>query len=349
MVSAAFIVLALLLALAVFAAVLWPLRRQSRTLALGLGGAGIALVAALYLFKGTPAALQTANTAAPASLDDAIARLERALADNPDQAEGWALLGRAYAGSNRPAEAAKAYAKAVGLAPGEPDLLVEAAQARADIDPQHRFDAQATVWLDQALKLQPDHQRARWFAGIARRQQGRPAEAAQLWASLLPDVDAATAASLRPQIDAARADAGLPPLPAPIAQSAHAHAHALLKLRVELAPELQSRLRPGAVLFVFARQADGAPMPVAAKRLPVGTFPLDVELGDDDSPMPTLHLSQVGRASVQARISLSGQPQAAAGDLESAVLDAVPAAAGAAPTTLSLRIDRIAGNGEARR
>lgn len=343
MVSAAFVALALLLALAVFAAVLWPLRRQSRGLALSLGGAGMALVAVLYLLDGTPAALQAGNAAAPASLDEAIARLEHALADNPDQAEGWALLGRAYAGSNRPADAARAYAKAAGLAPGEPDLLVEAAQARADIDPQHRFDAQATGWLDQALKLQPEHQRARWFAGIARRQQGHPAEAAQLWASLLPDVDAATAASLRPQIDAARADAGLPPLPAATS------ARALLKLHVELAPELQSQLHPGAVLFVFARQAEGAPMPVAAKRLPATAFPVDVELSDDDSPMPTLHLSQVGHAGVQARISLSGRPEAAPGDLESAVITAVPAAANAEPSPLALRIDSIATDTATRR
>ena len=52
MVSAAFVALALLLALAVFAAVLWPLRRQSRGLALSLGGAGMALVAAALVANG---------------------------------------------------------------------------------------------------------------------------------------------------------------------------------------------------------------------------------------------------------------------------------------------------------
>jgi cytochrome c-type biogenesis protein CcmH len=304
MVSAAFVALALLLALAVFAAVLWPLRRQSRGLALSLGGAGMALVAVLYLLDGTPAALQAGNAAAPASLDEAIARLEHALADNPDQAEGWALLGRAYAGSNRLADAARAYAKAAGLAPGEPDLLVEAAQARADIDPQHRFDAQATGWLDQALKLQPEHQRAAGLpASPAASRAIRPKprscgrRCCPMW--MPPPPPACARRSTLP----ARMRACRPCL--------RPSARALLKLHVELAPELQSQLRPGAVLFVFVRQAEGAPMPVAAKRLPATAFPVDVELSDDDSPMPTLHLSQVGHAGVQARISLSGRPEAA--------------------------------------
>ncbi len=341
MVSAGFAALVPTLALAVFAAVLWPLRRQSRGLALALGLAGVAAVAALYLWRGTPAALRAHDAVPAASLDAAMARLEQALAENPEQPEGWALLGQAYASRQRPAEAAAAYARAVALAPDEAELLVEAAQARADTDPRHRFDAQATAWLDRALERQPGHQRARWFAGIARRQQGRPAEAAELWASLLPDVDAATAAGLRPQIDAARAAAGLPPLPDA------SPAPALLQLHVELAPELHARLGPGAVLFVSARPADAAAsMPVAARRVPAPTFPLDLELGDGDGPMPTLRLSQAGPVRLQARIAPDGRAQPAPGDLQSAPVLAMPARAGTAAVPVVLRIDRtVAGDG----
>ena len=135
MVSAGFAALVPTLALAVFAAVLWPLRRQSRGLALALGLAGVAAVAALYLWRGTPAALRAHDAVPAASLDAAMARLEQALAENPEQPEGWALLGQAYASRQRPAEAAAAYARAVALAPVPAIAGIGAAACAAVICP----------------------------------------------------------------------------------------------------------------------------------------------------------------------------------------------------------------------
>ena len=96
-------------------------------------------------------------------------------------------------------------------------------------------------------------------------------------------------------------------------------APALLQLHVELAPELHARLGPGAVLFVSARPADAAAsMPVAARRVPAPTFPLDLELGDGDGPMPTARLSSLQEVEVLARLSRSGDAARQAGDVESA-------------------------------
>jgi cytochrome c-type biogenesis protein CcmH len=178
------------------------------------------------------------------------------------------------------------------------------------------------------------HQRARWFLGIAQRQARQPAEAAKTWEPLLGVVDAATAESLLAQINAARAEAGLAALPAP----ATAKPSPLLRVTVDLAPELKARLAANDTLFVIARQPDGPPMPVAVKRVAATGFPVTVELGDGDSPMPTLKLSQVPAVEILARVSRQGVANRATGNLESAPLPAQPKA-GAAYT---LRIDRIA-------
>ena len=108
-------------------------------------------------------------------------------------------------------------------------------------------------------------------------------------------------------------------------------------MTVDLAPELKAKFGPNDVVFVIARQLDGPPMPVAVKRVPAGSFPLTVELGDGDSPMPTMKLSQVGAVELLARISRQGDASRSAGDLESASQVAQPKAG----NRYALRIDRV--------
>ena len=43
--------------------------------------------------------------------------------------------------------------------------------------------------LEKAVAINPDHQRALWFVGLAQRQEGKHAEAAKTWEPLLAKVD----------------------------------------------------------------------------------------------------------------------------------------------------------------
>lgn len=90
----------------------------------------------------------------------------------------------------------------------------------------------------------------------------------------------------------------------------------MLKLAVSLAPELAERLDPQATLFVFARAAEGPPMPLAVYRGKAGELPLAVQLDDSMAMMPTAKLSQFERWIVTARVSRAGQVQALSGDLQ---------------------------------
>ena len=310
-----FVIAGLVLAVLTLAYVLRPLWRTRRV-------AGIAVIAGLtlatattYFAIGTPAALDPAQREMPRTLEDAIVKLEGELQRDPNQVEGWRLLARAYIAQGNAAKASDALARALKLAPDDPDLLAEGAEMRALAAPERRFDAEGVAMLRHAIELQPMHQRARWFLGIAQRQASQPAEAARTWEPLLSVVDAAAAAPLRAQIDAARAEAGLSPLPAATA-AAQTPAQGGLKVKVSIAPELAAKIPPNATLFVIARQAGGPPMPVAVEKLPAAGFPREVVLDDGDSPMPTMKLSQLEAVDVLARVSASGDAMPKSGDLE---------------------------------
>lgn len=312
---ALFVALAVLLTIAVAVLFAWPLRRRATTQFAGIAITIAVLTAGLYLLIGTPAALDPAAREAPQTMREAIAQLQAELRRNPQQAEGWLLLGRALAQQQQFAQSRDAYARAADLLPDNNDVQVEYAEASALAHPQRRFDANAVALLQGVLERDPRHQRGRWFLGIAQRQAGEDAAAAQTWEPLLEQVDARTAASLRPQIDAARADAGLAPLP-PAAESAGANA---LTVNVALDPEFAARVRlpANASVFVIARVPDGPAMPVAVEKHPLQALPLTIILDDGDSPMPTQKLSALQEVELIARLSASGNAIRQQGDLES--------------------------------
>ena len=166
--TAMFAALASVVVVAVLGWVLRPAARGHR--GAWIGAVLLLAVATLGLYRlvGTPAALEQVPVphAAPLaaagtaqSLEEAIAQLRAELERNPNQPDGWALLARSLTATGDLASARDAYELAVKLAPDEPALLVDAAEARAMADPQRLFDAQAVTWLGRALELEPGHQR----------------------------------------------------------------------------------------------------------------------------------------------------------------------------------------------
>lgn len=312
-----FVAIALVLTLAVLAAVLWPLWGGSRGLAVAALITLSVATFALYRITGTPAGIDSVVRTMPTTLEEAVAELEATLRRSPNEPEGWRLLGQSYTTQERHAEAQEAYAQAVKLMPDDATLLVEAAQARLYANPDRRLDEQATTLLRRALAVDPQHQRAAWFLGMAQRQALQPADAARTWESLLPRVDAATARSLRVQIDGARSEAGLPPLPA---LESPAVALGALTVKVSLDPDFAARvrLRGDASVFVIARVPDGPPMPVAVEKHSLQDLPLTLTLDDSDSLMPTRKLSELKEVELLARLSSSGDATRQEGDLESA-------------------------------
>ena len=322
-----FVLVAIGMTLATLALLTPALRRGAPRVALAVGALVPVLVAAMYLIVGTPAALDPDEVRAPDSLAEAVTRLEDDLRRDPRQPEGWLLLGRAYAGLDRPDAARDAIGRAARLLPDDDGLQVEYAQARAHADPGRRFDAEAVRILREVLARTPDHQHARWFLGIAQRQAGDDAGAVATWTPLLAQLDAGTAATLRAQIDVARAAAGLPVAADDDAATPPASHAVRVRVQLDEAARAQlARMPPTAQVYAIARATDGTPMPVAVQRHAPGAWPLEIVLDDGDAPMPTQRLSTLDAIEVSARLSATGSADRANGDLEStSVRVALPA------------------------
>ncbi|MFJ4054546.1 c-type cytochrome biogenesis protein CcmI [Pseudomonas sp. NPDC089743] len=259
----------------------------------------------LYLHFGAADKVQLTQefAAAPKTMEEMTTRLERAVQAQPDSAEGLYFLGRAYMAEQRPADAAKAYERAVALAGRQPELLGQWAQALY-FAANKQWSAQVQALTDEALKADPNEVTSLGLRGIAAFEGERYQEAIDYWNRLLaqlPEGDASRAA-LQGGIDRAAerlgGNAGKPATPVA----------ARLKVRVELAPALKDEVQPGDAVFIFARASNGPPMPLAAKRVTVAQLPLEVELSDADAMMPQMKLSDFAEVQLVARVSRAGQP-----------------------------------------
>ncbi|MBK0058049.1 c-type cytochrome biogenesis protein CcmI [Pseudomonas sp. S44] len=238
---------------------------------------------------------------APKTMQEMTTRLERAVQAQPDSAEGLYFLGRAYMADQRPADAAKAFERAVALAGREPELLGQWAQAQY-FAADKQWSAQLQSLTDEALKADPNEVTSLGLRGIAAFEGERYQEAIDYWQRLLaqlPEGDASRAA-LQGGIDRAadklKADGGKP------VQAAS------LTVRVELAAALKDKVKPDDTVFIFARASNGPPMPLAAKRVTVAQLPIEVQLSDADAMMPQMKLSDFAEVQLVARVSRAGQP-----------------------------------------
>ncbi|MFY7837492.1 MAG: TPR domain-containing protein [Novosphingobium sp.] len=157
-------------------------------IALGAGG--------MAMMRGpeTPPPPAEPPPAAPSqqpSVDDVIAKLEAKLAETPDDAEGWRMLGWSYFQTERYAESATALKKATKLDPenaqtwsflGEALVLASKEEGRMPRDARAAFD--------KAIKLDPKDARARYFQAVAMDLGGRHRQAINAWFDLLEDTPA---------------------------------------------------------------------------------------------------------------------------------------------------------------
>ncbi len=85
---------------------------------------------------------------------------------------------------------------------------------------------------------------------------------------------------------------------------------------VKLSPKLASRVSPTDTVFIFARAAEGPPMPLAVVRKRVRDLPASFSLDDSMAMAAGLKLSGFPRVVVGARISKSGNATPQPGDLQ---------------------------------
>jgi cytochrome c-type biogenesis protein CcmH len=327
-----FLVIAAVMAAVAAAVVALPLLRDGQSRVLGALVAVIVVGAAAGLYPlwsnwnwHAPAPSQA--TAGP-DVAAMVAKLESHLRDQPNDMNGWLMLGRSYVALNRLDDAIVAYDHAQQLDGGSAEAamgLGEAMSLRAggEITPP------AVQLFERALVLAPTNPKALLYGGFAAAVRGDRALARTRWQALK---DLHPPPQIAQMLDQRIAELGPPPgggageaanaapagtssSPAGTSTSAGSFGPAQVTVNISIAPNLKSRLSTEVPLFVFAREPGSQGPPLAAKRLTSAALGTQVLLSPADSMLPGRVLASGQRVSITARVSFSGQPMPSAGDL----------------------------------
>ena len=297
--------------------------RHTRAAALALALAVPICALAVYVTVGNPRAIlpQTAEGANPHGLsaqqfEALVSRLAGRLKDNPEDAEGWMMLGRSYAVLGRFVESSEAYAKAAARMPRDAQLLADYADALA-MAQGRTLQGEPEKILLRALTIDPDNVKALLLAGTAAFNRSDGAAAVRHWERVLELLPAESDMIQRVQasIAEARSLSGSPSGKAQIAKPAQAQGGRVSGM-VRLAPELAGKVAPGDTVFIFARAAEGPRMPLAILRKRGSDLPAQFTLDDSMAMAPQLKLSAFPNVVIGARVSKSANASPQPGDLQ---------------------------------
>lgn len=292
------------------------------------------LAAGLYLELGEPAGIIDGGSgdAAPIvraedgtevhdQISQMIAQLEQRLEREPNDPEGWSMLGRSYLWLEDFGRALGALERAVELNDRDPQLLVDYADALA-MTGGMTLEGRPIELIERALSLDPRNEKGLWLAGTAAYERSDFAGALGYWQRLLALVPPGSDAARAMQNNIAEVEALMngeeppPPMAQVPAQPPGGAGGATVRGTVALDSALGDRLDPDATVFVFARAAEGPRMPLAVMRARAADLPLDYELDDSMAMDPSMSLSRFPEVVVVARVSRSGGAMVQSGDLQ---------------------------------
>lgn len=285
-----------------------PLRRGAPWILVVSALALPLLSVSLYLSWGNPAGVallrEMQHSPAPDDLAGYVDRMERITEVQPENGEVWYMLGRAYMAEQRPDKSIDAFSQSLQRLGERPEVLAQLAQARFFAN-NNSLDSDAVAALDRALELDPREPTALGLLGIAAFESGEYAGAIGYWerlkAGMPPDSDGAKA--IQGGIDRARdrlesGDVGQ------VSSDAIEQTH--VSVQVQLDEKLVDQLADNAVVFISARDPNGPPMPLFAKRLSKAQLPTQVTLSDDHALMPNVTMESGQALQLSARVSENG-------------------------------------------
>jgi cytochrome c-type biogenesis protein CcmH len=255
------------------------------------------------------------GTPTSADIEKMVAGLGEKMKANPDDAEGWLMLGKSYKYMEQFPKAADAFANAYRLMGDKPDVMLLYAEALA-FAADKNLAGKPSELIFKALALEPENPNGLWLAGLAKVQQGDSKGAATLWRkleSLLPEGSEPRKemqniiAALPGEAQASASPPQTPPAAVVASKS--------VAVEVSLAPELKPSASPSDTLFIYAQALTGPKMPLAIVRKQVSDLPVKITLDDSTAMMPAMKLSNFGEVKLLARISKSGQAVKQPGDL----------------------------------
>jgi len=297
-------------------------QRRGRWAALAVAVAVPVIGVGLYSqVGGMPWRARTPPKLTQSQMQKMVRGLAQRLQNNPDDGQGWLMLGRSYLVMGRYGKAAKALTHAREILGDSPETLTDYAEALAMSGNTRSLAGKPQKLLNKALAMNGSFPKALWLAGVAAAQQGDYQTAIGHWKKLLaeqkPGSEGAqllqkTIAQARKRMTAGSGTEGAAPQ-----KSARASAtgKASIRVSVSLAPGVAAKASPDDSVYIYARPLNGSSAPVAVVRRQVKDLPTSVVLDDSSSMMQAHALSDYSRVSVAARVSLNGSAMPHAGDL----------------------------------
>jgi len=290
-----------------------------------------------YAAVGSPVAIvqDTARPQAAMSADQQMAELfrmaEERLKSEPNDAKGWALLARAKASVGMFDGAMQAYEKAAVLTPNDSDLWSDYADAAAG-QAQGNMAGKPIELINKSLALDGKNPKALLLRGTYEIQKNElvAAEKSFALAKSLVEPTSAFAQIADNAIADIKSRSGAAPTAAPAeagkadtspasTQVASASDAVLATVQLQLGAEALKVATPTAAVFLIVRAAgaDRGP-PLAAKKITGADIDKVVVITAADAMIGGAGLKAGTDVTLQARLSLGGQPMAQAGDWQSA-------------------------------
>jgi cytochrome c-type biogenesis protein CcmH len=285
--------------------------------------------ASLYAWLGNPAGMDPMSRRdfTQSDIENMVAGLAARLEKEPDNHQGWLMLARSYKAMGRYDEAERAFVKAMPVVEKNAQLLGAYADLLAT-KAGGSLDGKPEELIALALKLDPDDLQSLWLAGTAAFNRKDFVTAIRYWQHALKQMppESEDAQMLQSIIEEARQKMG----------AGKASAATAISGRVELAASLKARVTAADTVFILARTADGAPMPLAVKRARVADLPVEFSLDDTDAIGPGQTISSVRSMIVEARVSKAGDAKQRPGDLAGSTAQVKPGTKG-----LKVTIDKL--------
>jgi len=132
-------------------------------------------------------------------------RLAEKLKNQPDNADGWALLARTYVELKKHKESLPAFEKATALLPNDARLMADYADALAMVN-GGKFDKKATDLIEHALKIDPTNVKVLMLSATQEFNAKNYDKAIENWEKILktPNLDAETTKEAQGSIKEAR-------------------------------------------------------------------------------------------------------------------------------------------------
>ncbi len=293
-------------------------------------GAGL-----LYQYKGKPKYITLQGAGAGFAkkqqeqiqkMDDLLARLAQKMTENPNNVEGWFLLGRSYHSLARYQDSADALEKAYQLSPKNVDIMIMLADSLMMLNQPEKIK-QTENLIKKALEVDPNHPQALWLSAVVAENNGQFQQAINYYQRLLPLAEKESpqdAITIKRQLSALQQKAGIKikPMVQPIetiSTNDKTAIKAQIKVEISLDPALADKVKPTDSLFIYAVATQGPKMPLAAIRTTAGDLPLTLVLDDSHAMMPQMKISNFKQVKVGARISAQGGAIKKRGDLEGEV------------------------------